>query len=116
MCCNGADYYGHLYDLHLFDPLVSNGNKAPIAYAVGQYTGKDGNTFGYTRLNNEFGQLVVLRLTPHGQTQPQNSPHGWERKTATHTCFDPGALPPPPSAASYVPRPSCARCCARCAR
>ena len=32
--------------------------------------------------------MVVLRLTAHGQTQPQNSPHGWSAKTATHTCFD----------------------------
>jgi hypothetical protein len=31
--------------------------------------------------------MVVLRLTVHGAVQPQNSPHGWERKTGTHTCF-----------------------------
>ena len=25
--------------------------------------------------------MVVLRLTVHGAKQPQNSPHGWDRKT-----------------------------------
>ena len=32
--------------------------------------------------------MVVLRLTVHGAKQPQNSPHGWDRKTGTHECFD----------------------------
>jgi len=30
--------------------MISNNRKAPLAYAVGQYTGKDGNTFAYTTL------------------------------------------------------------------
>lgn len=32
--------------------------------------------------------MVVLRLTMHGQIQPQNSPHGWAQKVTTHTCVD----------------------------
>ena len=31
--------------------------------------------------------MVVLRLTAHGENQPQNSPHGWELKD-THVCDD----------------------------
>ena len=34
-----------------------------------------------------YGQMVVLRLTAHGQKQPQNSPHGWASRSA-HTCND----------------------------
>ena len=29
--------------------------------------------------------MVVLRLTVHGAKQPQNSPHGWDRKTGNLT-------------------------------
>ena len=32
--------------------------------------------------------MVVLRLTAHGQYQPQNSPHGWAQKAATYECND----------------------------
>lgn len=85
------DFYGDLYDLHFFDPTVptiQNNQRPPIAFAVGDFKGRDGNTYAYTRLNQDFGQMVVLRLTAHGQTQPQNSPHGWTSKVATHTCND----------------------------
>lgn len=85
------DFYGDLYDVFLFDPTVQqrvDAQTAPLAFAVGNFYGKDGNTYSFTRLNEEFGQMVVLRLTAHGKEQPQNSPHGWAQKTSTHTCFD----------------------------
>ena len=85
------DFYGDLYSVYLFDPTVptrTDAQRPPLAFAVGRYRGKDGNTYSFTRLNQEFGQMVVLRLTAHGQVQPQNSPHGWAAKQATHTCFD----------------------------
>ena len=85
------DFYGDLYDVHFFDPTVptrTDSSRPPLAFAVGDFQGRDGNTYSYTRLNQEFGQMVVLRLTAHGQPQPQNSPHGWIQKVATHTCND----------------------------
>jgi hypothetical protein len=85
------DYYGDLHDVYFFDPkvdVVTNNQRPPLAFAVGDFKGKDGNTYAYTRLNEEFGQMMVLRLTAHGQVQPQNSPHGWAQKTTTHTCND----------------------------
>lgn len=87
------DYYGDLYDVHFFDPTVpsrSDDKVPPLAFAVGRFKGKDGsNAYPYTQLNSLYGQLVIYRLTAHGQKQPQNSPHGWNKKTATHICFDP---------------------------
>ena len=82
------DYYGDLYDVHFFDPVQSTQNpKPPLAYAIGKFRGRDGSAFAYSRLNSQYGQLVVLRLTAHGQVQPQNSPHGWVSR-ASHTCID----------------------------
>ena len=82
------DYYGDLYDVHFFNPVQPTQNpKPPLAYAVGKFRGRDGSAFAYTRLNSQYGQLVVLRLTAHGQVQPQNSPHGWSSR-ASHTCID----------------------------
>ena len=56
---------------------------------MGDFKGKAGFAYDYQALNLEHGQMVVLRLTAHGQPQPENSPHGWQQKTATHTCNDP---------------------------
>lgn len=84
------DFYGDLYDVHLFDPTVpSRGDELPpLAFAVGRFRGKDGpNAYAYSQLNSLHGQLVLYRLTAHGQKQPQNSPHGWDQKS-THTCID----------------------------
>ena len=82
------NFYGDLYDVHFFEPRQGAYNrnpKPPLAFAVGRYTGKEGTSFA--RLNDEWGQMVVLRLTAHGENQPQNSPHGWELKD-THVCDD----------------------------
>ena len=85
---NSEDYYGDLYDVFFFDPTASvRSPKPPLAYAVGRFKGKDG-AYSYTRLNKEFGQLAILRLTAHGEVQPQNSPHGWSAKNS-YTCNDP---------------------------
>ena len=88
---NYEDFYGHLYDVHLFNPTTPTRTDAqtpPLAFAVGQFLGRDGINYPYTQLSSVNGQLVVLRLTPHGQQQPQNSPHGWATRS-TFTCNDP---------------------------
>ena len=85
------DFYGDLYDVHFFNPTVptrTDQTAPPLAFAVGDFQGRDGNTYSYTRLNQEFGQMVVLRLTAHGQPQPQNSPYGWAQRVQSHTCND----------------------------
>ena len=106
------NFYGDLYDVHFFEPRQGAYNrnpKPPLAFAVGRYTGKEGTNFA--RLNDEWGQMVVLRLTAHGENQPQNSPHGWELKD-THVCDDinyqvprPPAAPPPPPPQPPPPHP-----------
>ena len=88
---NYEDFYGHLYDVHLFDPTTptrTDSQRPPLAFAVGKFIGRDGINYPYTQLNAPYGQMVVLRLTAHGQKQPQNSPHGWATRS-THTCNDP---------------------------
>jgi hypothetical protein len=91
---NYEDFYGDLYDVHLFDPVLgidpSRNDRPALAYAVGKFIGRDGVNYPYTRLNAPFGQMVILRLTAHGQKHPQNSPHGWAARP-THTCNDPNA-------------------------
>ena len=90
------NFYGDLYDVHFFEPRQGAYNrnpKPPLAFAVGRYTGKEGTS--YARLNDEWGQMVVLRLTAHGENQPQNSPHGWDGGHARLRRHQlPGAYPP----------------------
>ena len=50
-------------------PALVQGELVQLApFAVGKFQGKSG-LFDYTVLDQEYGQMVVLRLTAHGQKQ-----------------------------------------------